>query len=318
MESLGIWYQHNDNNEETSVDFHINLWNLYEKKKLKPFIDFGIVVNNFRSIDNISFLIPFHVEPKDIMDLFEYVKTPQVSRLIFNEEECEIESISQYYGIRINDDRKLLLSLDNDVLQTSIRKNETVLLFKFEEIRKNDKYTNYDKLYIRFRITSNEIANAMYCPVEKQNWFLESGFVKTQIVDIKVNKERNIPSDICQEMKRQNYSFAHFNKIHLLVMCNSNDVVDSFNNTHCECRKLEIEGWNDYLDNKFDIKNVIAYHWKETRESRELSDYGKLIKICSASTNYKLISIYMLVVVALGTIGSLLADIIMSIIGVFK
>lgn len=325
MQSIGIWYKSNKKEGVALVDFHINLWNLYERKELKPFVDFGITIDGFRSIDKLKILMPFHIEKDDIFDLFDYVKLPEIARLIFNEEDCEIESVGQYFSIKMfgdqkPGDQKLLIKAKEDYIFSKIEERSignnrfTILEYDLKKICENGKLKNYDKVYFRFRIRSAEIEKALYCPIDKPNWFLESGFIKTQIIDIKLNKERNLPFEICQDMRMNNYSFVDFNKIHLLVMCRSNDNVESFNNSDGDCRKLETEGWNTYLDDRNDIDNVLAYHWKEKRSSgtnEKLKDYGKLIKISSATTNYVMILVYMSVVIALGTIGSILASLIL-------
>ncbi|MEG1313549.1 MAG: hypothetical protein RSD40_04465, partial [Bacilli bacterium] len=63
MKSIGIWYELDQgliDEELPKLECHINLWNLKKnRKKTKPFIDFGISIPDFRKIKNLDFLMPF-------------------------------------------------------------------------------------------------------------------------------------------------------------------------------------------------------------------------------------------------------------------
>lgn len=82
MRSIGIWYKLNTE-EIPQLDFHINLWNLKgDNKRIRPFVDFGISISDFRKIKSIDILLPFIVENNQMVDLYELVKTPEIVRLI--------------------------------------------------------------------------------------------------------------------------------------------------------------------------------------------------------------------------------------------
>lgn len=318
MKSMGIWYELYGA-EMPPLDFHVNLWNLKgNNKNTSPFVDFGISVSDFRKIKALDILLPFSIDDSEIVDLYELVKTPCIARLIFNEIECEISSKDRYAIIESNNfgKPKLLVNIKNEgKLESFIchRNDAEMSSFSvnFQELAKDEKFAEYDDLYIRFRVKSESIKESLFCPVHKKNWFLESGFVKTQIVDIKINQERNLPHDVCKNYRLNKYKFAIFRKIHLLVMSNSSDEVDSFGTGIYECRKLEEHDWDDYLGNDYDVTNVLAYHWKEKSEDETgLLNFSKLIRISTASTNLKVIITYVLVVIVLGACGSGLLELI--------
>ena len=327
MNSIGVWYQL-DGNGLPQLDFHINLWNLMGKdQKVQPFIDFGIGINQYKTVKKHILLFPFSFSEQELLDLYDYVKNPQIARLIFNETECEVSSRDKYMVIEsANFNRpKLLINIKNErELANDICFNNlsslgmTELLIDFEELKKDVKITQYEDLYFRFRVKSQNIKKILFCPVSKKNWFLESGFVETQIIDIKINKERNLPHEICRNMRLNNYEFAAFDKIHLLVMSNSSDDVGTFGNILYDCRKLEEHDWDTYLDNEYDATNVLAYHWKDKCSGNDkVADFNKLIRISTATTNAKIILIYMIIAIILGAAGSGLIEIIKSIIDIF-
>ena len=88
-------------------------------------------------------------------------------------------------------------------------------------------------------------------------------------------------------------------------LSDSSDEVDTFGTGIYECRKLEDHDWDNYLENNYDVTNILAYHWKEKgKDERAISSFSKLIRISTASTNMKVIVTYVLVVVLLGAFGS--------------
>lgn len=320
MKSIGVWYQLKGS-ESPKLEFHINLWNLKGKdKRIAPFIDFGIGIKNYRTIQKLIILFPFSFDEQGLIDLYKQVKEPSIARLIFNEVACEVASKDQYMIIESNnfENPRLLINIKNqDGLANHVGLSQisqlemTELCIDFEEVGKDGKFYQYEDIYIRFRIKSPNIKKILFCPVSKKNWFLESGFVETQIIDIKINKERNLPHDICRNMRLNNYNFAPFDKIHLLVMSDSCDDVGTFGNIIYDCRKLEEHEWDAYLGNAYDATNVLAYHWKEKCIGDDkISDFSKLIRISSATTNRKVIFVYMLIVIVLGAAGSGLFEVI--------
>lgn len=310
MKSIGVWYKVCEE-ECPQLEFHINLWNLKKGKKNPiPFIDLGVGIPQFRKIKSLDILLPFEITETEIVDLYEMVKEPDTARLIFNEIECEIASKDRYVIIQSDnfENAKWLINIKKEnaleSFVTCSKKGEsTCLSLDFTELKKDSKFSQYDDLYLRFRLNSESIKRTLFCPIHKKNWFLESGFVETQIVDIKVNQERNLPHNICKDYRVNKYSFASFKKIHLLVMSDSRDDVESLSGMY-ECRKLEEQGWDDYLGNNYDVANILAYHWKEkSKDGKGVFNFSKLIRISTASTNKKVIVTYMIVVVLLGALG---------------
>lgn len=308
------WTNKGDENDKPKLECHINLWNLkINKKRINPFIDFGISIPNFRNVKMLDFLLPFKFNENEIFDLYDYVKNPETARLIFNEIECEISSKDRYTIINSDNfsKEKLLISLkNNEGLEKFIRLyNDTNdmsrLLFSFDELKRDKLFIKYTDVYFRFRVNSESIEKALFCPIQKKNWFLESGFTETQIIDIKINQERNLPHELCKDYRLKNFKFASFSKIHLFIMTNSSNEVDTFGNGVYECRKLEEMEWNSYLGNNYDVINLLAYHWKDKNSDKGgIKNFNKLIRISNASTNMKVIITYIMIVIVLGMIGS--------------
>ena len=68
--------------------------------------------------------------------------------------------------------------------------------------------------------------------------------------------ELSIQNDIdnCTEIIKIKPDFAS--------LSDSSDEVDTFGTGIYECRKLEDHDWDNYLENNYDVTNILAYHWK--------------------------------------------------------
>ena len=324
MESFGIWYKVSEDLPKPSVDLHINLWNIEKNydKVIEPFIDFGLVIKDFRSINQIQFLFPFDFGENDFEDLFDKVKNNEIARLIFNDN-CDTSSKRDYHYILNSEDeiKKLIVKLKNDAgnFDSGISLEEhseashkyKVLKINFEKIKEDDTCTEFQHLYLRFRIKTPNFKEMIFCNLKKKNLFLESGFISTQVIDLKINKERNVPKGVCSEAKQQKYKFMEFNKIHFLVMDQANNEVSILGNDFIECRKLENVEWNKYLDNDYNTVDVLVYHWKMSKvqnNDKEIKEYGKLVKITTSTTNQQLIFAYICIAIVLGACGNILFE----------
>lgn len=143
MKSIGVWYKVVGENIP-QLEIHINLWNIKNNKKgIVPFIDLGVSIPDFRKIETLDILLPFSVEKDEINDLYEFVKKPDIARLIFNEIECETSSKDRYAVIRSDNfnDPKLLISIKcGEEFESYIRykniEKMTILSVDFEELKK--------------------------------------------------------------------------------------------------------------------------------------------------------------------------------------
>lgn len=88
-------------------------------------------------------------------------------------------------------------------------------------------------------------------------------------------------------------------------MTDSSNEVNTFGSGMYKCRKLVEQGWNNYLENKYNTDNVLAYHWKDkSKDENGIFNFSKLIRITTASTNIKVIITYIIIVIFLGMLGS--------------
>lgn len=312
MKSFGIWYcnaetragKANSESKPFKIDLHINLWDTgYNYGSASDsFIDIGLSVAGFREIDMLCFRIPFFLNEKEITDLTDTFDDNQIANLVFNDD-CILHHDSNKRSLELSEKKEQLLLFSLSEAVQNYQEDATILTFNLKTVCDDSIYDEYSDLYIRFRISSEKIREELFCNITAKNWFLESGFQRTQVVDIKVNKQRNMESKVLTQMRREGFWFVNFNKVHFLVMEPADNEVDVWGDDFVECRKLEDE-WAKYLKCE-GVGDILAYHWK-AGAAKGLKEYAKMVKVTSAETNWRIISIYMVVVIILGAFGSAL------------
>ena len=234
MESFGCWYKLEEN-ENTSAedisstnlicqnpsgfDLHVNFWFLGDilKHKIKtPYLDIGIKITDYRKLANLIFSFPFQVSTRNIMDLAPMMSTKNNASIVFNEE-CEIETKSEYTIIQIpkkeNTDKLLIFPLNQAVehiYELTDYENKSYITIKFDTFKKyvntNSDLTQYNDIYIRFRLKDINLQNILYFDSEPFNKSLDSAFSGTRVLDFKINEKRNIDKNIRARMDIQEES----------------------------------------------------------------------------------------------------------------
>ena len=145
----------------------------------------------------------------------------------------------------------------------------------------------------------------LFCKIVKKNLYLESGFTALQVVDVKINKKRNLPLKLCKSMEESNFEFATFSKIHFFIMEKAQNDVVSLSDDFGDCRTLENEQWRNYLDNINPPKKVMVYHSKNVEGK---SDYSFVAKIVEPTAKWSIITLYVFIMIFLGMVSSFLYD----------
>lgn len=320
MRSFAILYHYSEDSvQNVRTDLHINLWDLKNTKgkRAEPCIDFGLKIDNFKNIDKIYFYFPFHFDKGEVMDLYNHIIDRDIAKLIFNDNNCEKISRETGNALKLSDEtsERLVVRLDKYL---GIDRNEikdgkepyTVITIDISKIKKDSIYKTYDNCYMRFRIQSQELKNILWLDTKLDNYFLESAFVSNQIIDMKINEVRNISSDFMEIQRTERLQFVEFHKIHFLLAEPASGSATFFGDNRVGCRTLEDEEWNTYLQNQYDTKDAIVYHIKKIREKEDepISTFSCLIKSEMKETNWKVIGVYVLIMILISLFASALLE----------
>lgn len=320
MRSFGLWYKHsNESNNIPVFSVHINFWSESVKKDSgTPDLDVGIKIKNFRSVNELIFHCPFVIVEREVKDLASKLCKLENANIVFNTDGV-IQAKKPYsvYSFKKNENEEnlLLFPLIQDlegIYYLNEEDNKTDIVFNFsifrEYLKNKNEFAGINEVYIRFRISSAELRNSIYFDCEPSNKSFESAFSGTRIFDFKINEKRNLGSKTIAKIELQEYLFPQIDNIHLLVMEPSSYDVESFANKQMTCRELEGELWDDYFGAKIDYSKdrVLAYHWKFENEC------SCLIKVKYSKTNVVTLIAYIVMVLALGVLGSTIVAILQS------
>ena len=270
------------------------------------------------TVSCVVIYIPFEVEKEYIQDLSDKIADAKTARLLFNDNNYDFGTKGSLKFLSyINKDeantKMLLLPFTSEELGIKYFNIEsftdhagnvigTTLKFFINEIDLEN-YSDFSQAYIRFRIISPKIYDMLFCKIKKKNWFLESGFTALKVVDLKINKKRNIPQSICYSLQKESFTFATFSMIHFFIMENAqNDVQPLSSSVFTDCRMLEEGEWDQYLSTDMTPQRVVVYHSRVDGKS----DYSFVAKILESTTNWIIIGAYIGIVIFLGLISSFL------------
>lgn len=297
---------------------HINVWNIPIKEKYneerKPFIDFGLLVKNYRSLELISFIAPFKVMEIDIEDIASLLKENEI-QLIFNDSKYTYGQLNEIYRHYVDSkgEKIIILPIEDEknifmhYCQYSSPEKSDYTTITIDLSKLNDIPDEIKSIYIRFRIKSID-NQSLLTTLSRKNNYLESAFTERQILDFKLNNVRTIRKSVLSELYKSKKELVKFDAIHLFLMVPADYEVSIWGD-FSECRQLETDEWSNYLNSNISskAKDIFAYHWKQKikKDSTEkVDEFAQLIRIEHKSTNVKLILIYCLIVIILGSLGS--------------
>lgn len=311
--SFGFFYKEKDKSNKADgakFDAHVNVWNVPDKNGF-PFIDFGLLISNYKSLDSIYFTAPFKIEAKNVTDLSHYLKENEI-QLIFNNSKFSYKQIESIYAGYHNgeDETVLLLPIKNDegkfLQHISVDEgNGNSFQLKVDFTKCKNLPNDIRTVYIRFRITNID-SRKLLSTLSTKNNYLESAFVERQILDFKLNNARTIDRFEIDRFSGDGYTLAQFSAIHLFVMVPSDYEITTWGD-FSECRQLEKDEWNNYLNDSApqNTTDISAYHWKQKKNNDNYVDeFAQLIKMEHKATNIKIILVYCIIVIILGSMGS--------------
>lgn len=297
MGSMAFWYERANNagasDSELSAVMNFNLWTQCGAKKSKSqvdginkatsFLDVGFLISNIQRSKKLYFFIPYKItEPAD---LSLNIKDSTTIGAIFNEtySVTDIGDNSEFWPVtNTNGKAFVIYSWKNrQPSPVSFDKDVGILEINTVELQNNirnfadDRVEAEDDFYFRFRINipDSPKQHNLVRRYKPKDSFLQSSFATTFIVDFRFNDPRSLPEKITKKIKESGNAFVPVKKLHFLLMTKASvDVETSANNIIL--RELEEEIWDKYVDNRFEIKDIVAYHSPNKAEV----DQGKSIK----------------------------------------
>lgn len=267
--SLAIWYEKKEQNDnelknQSLKQVHLNLWDLEDE----IYLDIGIKTESENRPEIIKIYVPFVINEKEceLKDLGKLIsENATLITAIFNEDyninsETNVLGCSLFTNTVKRDDEFALCWPDNDeVIDLACEKFQcklgditgSIISLDISSLNEfKDK-----SLYFRMRVVSNALRN-FYHDFKPSDNVLNSAFLKTEIMDVKVNDKRTLPPNL-PFMKKE----IDIERIHFLLLRKASDDLAFSQSAEVRSRVLEEGIWEKYVEKEIKDK-IIAYHWK--------------------------------------------------------
>jgi hypothetical protein len=270
MNSIAVWWKEEEN---VKVHLDVNIWHTKESKS--NYLEFGLKIGNYKSLECINIYVPYDISKGDIEDKVEILASNNaLTNAMFNEKLRTTRSDGSLHTVEFLDDNKknfvyCKLNIDDDI---EIESDRTIKL----KINGRNYDNEIKKSYYRFRINKLE---KIFTEL-KENYFWIDGFFKTiGFIEININSVRKLPKKIVNHLDN-----ITFDSMNLFVMTDNFTSFIFQSEDVNKSRILENHIWDKYLskENAKDINKIIAYHWKK----QNFKDYNLFVKIFYITKEY--------------------------------
>jgi hypothetical protein len=309
MRSYAIWAVNKDPTSSTikqpNMDIHINLWKLptkaksqfFTEEKYEYFLDFGLMIDGISSLGAINVFFPFILSNTDVTDLGKnFAQNTNLVTSVFNEDYQITVGPQIPKQIMVGEAGSTafviyMLDVINEDCQFENRFDGTVMSIKVPDSLKSE------KVYYRFRICSSGIGKMVR--VHKAiGSLLETAHSRTEVIDFRINEKRLYDRSMNERVSRE-VEFK-VNKIHFLFMTDSEDDIVTMGENPT-CRQLEKDLWEMYVDERYNLNNVFAYHWRVKADS-----YNSLIKVRIKKSSFRVLLRYIVILTVLAIANNIL------------
>lgn len=340
MQCFSIWYKGKDEkkisdlNPSPQVKVHLNLWDFSLKNDLWDFLkkngnntfpalDIGIEIQNILELEKVTLFIPVSYDEITIEDLSGKLHIPETNQLVFNMP-CEFRSDDDCSRLFKDNMEFLLCPVHKPVngkeeYETACYQEQgiTCVTINCANITSLERYQkkNINNIYCRFRIFGTVLLDVLFNKIKRNSdWFLVSGHISRKIVDLRINRERDIDATLRKKMEGNSFELVSMQQVNFLIMEPVSNEILTTEGENMTSRIVE-SGWDDYIGGVPNIKkqlddhNIMAYHWKQDEEQPKKS-YSKMVRINEYQSTIIMVIVYIFIILLLGILGSVCGSII--------
>ena len=299
--------------DDTST-VYINNW---LNPKGKSYVDLAIRIRGIALSKMLHVYVPFAISADEIEDvsllfndtkilqatfsaacIVDYKKNEHTSEIAYNGKTVDIVHISTLeYDIKPLSDGTLI-SVDLEKLNSSLDNDEAYFIWRMP-------HKSLDEIF-KSRV---DVGNAMgrlrdliTTPVVSEKY----GY------SVRINESRLLPEAITR------IGIFHRQKLKKAVITLSIDENYELNDGGCyRIRRLEENLYKDYLPKDYKCEDVITYQWNQDRENNGQGQFNFYYNLSKDSVSKSSMFLYMVLLLAVGIFGDLLAEIVKTLIRTF-
>ena len=296
--------------DDTST-VYINDW---LNPKGKSYVDMAIRIRGIKASKALSVYVPFPVSSEDIEDvslLFEstkilqatfsaacivdYRKNEHTSEIAYNGKTVDIVHIStlDYQITQLS--RGTLIRVDLEQLQPFLDNDEAYFIWRMPHKSLDEIF----KTRINVGKTLERLRDLITTPVVSEKY----GY------SVRINESRLLPEEITR------IGAFHRQKLKKAVIMLSLHESYEMNDGGCYCiRRLEKNLYEDYLPMGYPCEDAITYQWIQNREDNLKGHFNFYYSIAKNSVSRGSMFLYLVLLMTIGVIGDLLANVVQSLI----
>ena len=290
---------------------YINNW---LSPKSNSYVDVAIRIRGVKSSRFLYVYVPFVISSDEIEDvsllfndtkilqatfsaacIVDYKKNEHTSEIAYNGKTVDIVHISTLeYEIKPLS-AGILISVDLEKLNASLDNDEAYFIWRMSHKSLNEIL----KARVDVGNAMNRLRDLITTPVVSEKY----GY------SIRINEARLLPEEITR------IGTFHRQKLKKAVITLSVDENYELNDGGCyRIRRLEENLYKDYLPMDYKFEDVITYQWNQNREHNQQGQFNFYYNISKDSVSKSSMFLYMVLLLAIGIFGDLLAEIVKALI----
>ena len=301
-----IWV---DGDDTSTV--YINNW---LNPKGKSYVDLAIRIRGVGLSKFLHVYVPFAISADEIEDvsllfndtkilqatfsaacIVDYKKNDHTSEIAYNGKTVDVVHISTLeYDIKPLSDGTLI-SVDLEKLNASLDNDEAYFIWRMP-------HKSLDEIFkprVDVGNAMSRLRDLITTPVVSEKY----GY------SVRINEARLLPEEITR------IGIFHRQKLKKAVITLSIDENYELNDGGCyRIRRLEENLYKDYLPKGYKFEDVITYQWNQKREQNGRGQFNFYYNLSKDSVSKSSMFLYMVLLLAVGIFGDLLAEIVKALI----
>ena len=296
--------------EDTST-IHINDW---VNPKGESYVDIAIHIRGIKSSKALNVYVPFPIMKEEIEDVSLSFGDTKILQAIFSAA-CIVDYKKNQHTSEIAYNGKTvdIVHISTTSFDVEAISNGTLIRVGLQELQP---HLDNDEGYFIWRMPHKSL-DAIFKPCVDVENAMERlrDLITTPVVSekygysIRINESRLLPEEITR------IGMFHRQKLSKAVITLSVDEKYELNDSNCyRIRRLEENLYRNYLPKDYQYDDVITYQWNQSRENNLQGQFNFYYSITKNSVSRGSMFLYMILLLAVGVIGDILAEIVKALI----
>ena len=290
--------------DDTST-VYINDW---LNPKGKSYVDIAVRIRGVKSSKTLSVYVPFPVSSDEIEDVSLHFNNTKILQATFSAA-CIVDFMKNKHASEIAYNGKTvdIVHISTSAYGTTPLAEGTLISIDIEKLQP---FLDNDEAYFIWRMPHKSLDAIFKSRVNVGNAITRlRDLITTPVVSekygysVRVNESRLLPEEITR------IGAFHRQKLKKAVVTLSVDESYEINDGNCyRIRRLEENLYEGYLPDDYDCEDIITYQWNQNRDNNQQGQFNFYYNLTKNSVSKSSMSLYMVILLALGVIGNILAD----------